>query len=225
MFTSLTLSRLTLTLESFQACIFFLPFYFQILKWYSLCLFNIFSEGWTYHWNIERFEVRISNGSVLDWSVIAIAISYGSDRSKTEPLYIWNKMVAILYWFWTKWLSILQNGTPFENRTLFENGTLLENWTEGYHWNSKHVRPHCCSQGGGVSIPGHASRLKAIYLSTSYLFLFSIFLSFVWNLLLHFELSSDADRCWFSERRRTLASTSTTTAMPMTTWMKKFIFR
>ena len=29
----------------------------------------------TKYWNIERFEVPISNGSVLEWSVIAITIA------------------------------------------------------------------------------------------------------------------------------------------------------
>ena len=42
----------------------------------------------TQHWNTEHFEVRISSGSILEWSVIAIAISYGPEHSKTKPLEI-----------------------------------------------------------------------------------------------------------------------------------------
>ena len=35
-----------------------------------------YSEGWnTKHWSTERFEVQISNGSVLEWSIMAIAVT------------------------------------------------------------------------------------------------------------------------------------------------------
>ena len=54
------------------------------------------------HWNTERFEVRISNGSVLEWSVIAIAMA---------PTFL-----KLNNW------KLEQNGSHF-----VQNGTALEN--------------------------------------------------------------------------------------------------
>ena len=44
----------------------------------------MFSEGL----NTKHFEVRISNGLALEWSILDIAIVYGPDQSKIEMLEI-----------------------------------------------------------------------------------------------------------------------------------------
>ena len=85
--------------------------------------------------NTEPFEVWISNGSVLEWLVIAIAptipkpIQWKSKQNGSDDLE--------------------QNGRHFvENRMSLEKGTPLENQTGGYHWNPKSVwysSTHCIS--------------------------------------------------------------------------------
>ena len=119
--------------------------------------------------------------------------SYGFDPSKTEPLNIQNKMVAILLrisvGFGQNGLHFVQNRTPLEHGTPFINGTQLDNPKEGYHCNSEHVRyssPHCCSQGGVNSRAYLPPKSYLLHIFFSFPFLFPLFETFccIFNCLL-----------------------------------------
>ena len=93
--------------------------------------------AWILNTNIKRFEVRISNGSVLEWSIIAIAtamvLTYGPDHSKTKLLEIWTKWRT---WFWAKWLPFKvsdMNTLEIVNNSfyMFSTFTIFEWQSEG----------------------------------------------------------------------------------------------
>ena len=97
------------------------------------------------HWNTKHFEDPISNGSVLEWWAIAIAIvSTILKQNHWKSKQNGGHFVQISNGFGQMPALFVQNRTPLENRT------------EGYHWNSESIRysspvrnsSPCCIRNG-----------------------------------------------------------------------------